>query len=735
MSRRNTSAAAVLLISLVGIVGAAQSEKPVVTTGYHLTARPWKPLAVPREKYLDVIEGVCRFSVQHQNTDGAIIDPFLKREQQYATPYFAYAVGTLIRAGRARDLLPNGIKAMDHSTACFAGGQSTIPDQHGNFFIAALTGGLDLYAGQVSSNVWNTWRERMKKPRREVVAPNYNNWETYVMKGEWMRVQAGLADHDDVVAFIEDSWHTRQRARIAPAPWFLYHDRSSNPDTLSVEAVGRGNLLALARLGYDGPSGQQIQDLVQSGTRFTLLLQDPSGQVPANGRTDDHTWVDIGYALTYEVMAEATRENDPWLAGQYRHASMLGFNSIARWRRSDGAWSGSYYITKNHFDPVLRVGYQDASQYSNYSGSLMFHLSELYHWRKSVIAEHPAPAEIGGYALATDEEFSSVFANAGGMQVQANLRGQTEKTSGNFWTPLGVVRFARVGWDTRLGPSDGALTADGGVTFAPTFLENGRWVRLADLSARYEGTWSVHFVHPLLVRCAITYHPKAGQTGPTFRNEFIITPDGLFSVIRKTSPGELQWGVTWPLLENDGALLVRSDTSRSASTGYSGSTDRENFLAVDRDAVLVTEPAALRSSYGDLRPVRVTVSGDTNTSFIYPSSAADPAAEAVLRSFIVTAGGFRSALGRVSGTIYVGKYSAGGFGQRIDLDGDGKPDVTFSQSCGFLLQISRGKVVALEADRTVAAEVMGEVLNLRPYTPVSLGQPALHHEESLLSGR
>src|SRR5205814_10561747 len=66
---------------------------------YHLTAQPWKPLAIPRARYLDAIEGICRFSVRHQNADGAIIDPFLNREHQYATPYFAYAVGTQI--GRA----------------------------------------------------------------------------------------------------------------------------------------------------------------------------------------------------------------------------------------------------------------------------------------------------------------------------------------------------------------------------------------------------------------------------------------------------------------------------------------------------------------------------------------------------------------------------------------------------------------------------------------------------------
>ena len=117
---------------------APAGNRPDIRTEYHLTARPWKPLAIPREKYLDAIEGLCRFGVRHQNAAGAIIDPFKHREQYYSTPYFAFAVGTLVSAGRARDLLPNGVKAMELATSYFAGGREAIPDQHGEFFIPAL---------------------------------------------------------------------------------------------------------------------------------------------------------------------------------------------------------------------------------------------------------------------------------------------------------------------------------------------------------------------------------------------------------------------------------------------------------------------------------------------------------------------------------------------------------------------------------------------------------------------
>src|SRR6185295_4046597 len=76
----------VILSALLGLLlpaGRAVAQRytdPVVRTDYQLTARPWKPLGISREKYLDAIEGECRFSIQHQNASGAIIDPFIKRE-------------------------------------------------------------------------------------------------------------------------------------------------------------------------------------------------------------------------------------------------------------------------------------------------------------------------------------------------------------------------------------------------------------------------------------------------------------------------------------------------------------------------------------------------------------------------------------------------------------------------------------------------------------------------------
>ena len=406
------------------------------------------------------------------------------------------------------------------------------------------------------------------------------------------------------------------------------------------------------------------------------------------------------------------------MAGQYRHAALLSFHSIERWLRNDGDWAGSYFVTKNHFDPSLRVGYQTASQYSNYNGSLMFHLAEAWQARRSNITEHPSPSEIGGYAITTDPAYDSVFANAGGMQMQANLRGETAPTSGNWWTPLGVVRFARTGWDTRLGPSDGALTQVGGVTYAPEFLENGRWLHMADLSKRYQGVWSVQFVHPLIVRCAIEYRPKAGQSGPAFRDEFIITPDGVLSTVKPESPGSTQWGVTWPILENDGAPLERSGGAGRRSVGYRHTLNQQNFLSIEKSEM--TEEPLILSTYGDLRPVRVQSPRPEQHTFIYPRHGGDSDPQAVRDSLVLTPDGFRSVLGRISGTIYVGRTAAGGVGKQIHLDGDGVPEVTFSEECGFIIQLESGMPAAIEADRDVDARIGNKVVHLKRHRPQTL---------------
>src|SRR6185503_10511487 len=119
--------------------------------------------------YLDAVEPVCRFTAKHLGPDGEVIDPLLKREHQYSTPYFAFAVGTLARAARAKDLFPAGLAAIEHATDCFAKGSDGIPDNHGEFFIPALTGALEVYNDHVPPETVQRWRERLRTPVEKIV--------------------------------------------------------------------------------------------------------------------------------------------------------------------------------------------------------------------------------------------------------------------------------------------------------------------------------------------------------------------------------------------------------------------------------------------------------------------------------------------------------------------------------------------------------------------------------------
>ena len=692
---------------------------------YHLTARPWQPLGTSSEAILDAVEGLCRFAVQHVNEEGAFIDPFLDREHQYATPYLAHALGTLLYAGRAEDLLPTAVLTMDHSTKLVEAGSDAIPERHGEFFTAPLSGALVLYSGLVDETTLTEWRRRLQVPVEHYIEDIHrktNNWRTYAMKGEWARYKAGLIERDAAVEFIEDGWIMRtQRDRIGSDLRNLYQDWNGHPQSHAVEAVGRGNLLALVEEGYDGPSAATIEELVLNGTALSLLLQDPTGQCPPNGRTDDHVFNDVLYQLIFEVLAErSTHAGDAWKAGQYRRAAQLAFKSIQRWRRDDEGWAGSFYITKNHFDPEERIGYQPASQYSNYSGAAMYHLAEAYLTRQSDIEEKPAPCEIGGYAFGMDERFGSVVANAGGMHVFANLRGDSVAKYDTFWTPLGVVRFSRPGWDSRLGPSDGTRDAlfEEAATFAPTWKIGAQWVRLAMMAEHYEGTLRVDFTHPMLVRFSILYAPITGVGGPNFYHDFIVTPDGVLTSLY--SPHDIELGLTLPLLEEDGRDLEITVGERSASVRYPdelGVGDEQHFIIVNDEPVVLEEGESVLSTYGWLRPVRATVDSNTVQALVYPRTVLDLASEAVFEGFRLTGSGFESPLGRLDGTVYAGRFAAGGVGNRVVLDVD---EVVFDRPCGFIVQHDAGQVTAVETDADVEATIGGRTLSVRAFTPMDV---------------
>lgn len=689
-------------------------------SGFHLDGKEEAGTWNAREAYLNDAEGVCRFLLRHQAPEeapnaGAVLDPFLGREHQYTTPYIAFAVGVLLQAGRAPDLLPVGVAAMAWATRCVA--EDRVPEAHDEFYLAPLAEALDRYEGFGPREKLDLWRGRLQAPVEEIIEglrAKTNNWRSYAMKGEWAWYRVGLIDRASAVAFIEDAWlHRTQRERIVLETPHLYQDWSSDPQSMAVEAVGRGNLLALAAAGYDGPSGAEIRTAAVSGTRSTLLFQDPTGQCPPNGRTDNHVFNDVLYLLGFEALACMKQQEEPLFAAQCRRAAALAYQSIQRWKRTETGWEGSYYVTKNRTDPAERVGYQPASQYSNYNAAIAFHLAEAGEIACDAVTPTSAPCEIGGFVAQAGPAFGCFAANAGGLQVFGNLRGDTVPKYGLFWTPLGVVRIARAGWESRLGPGDGAMDAHSkqGTSFGPTWKVENRWKRLAPEATDYQGRLQVDFVHPLLVRFSILYTSVTGSGGPAFRHDFTIIPIGVMT--RLACLNDAEFGLTLPMLVNDGHELLVHATRRYVTTAYSEDGDQQCFISLN--GPIEKEEGKVLSSYGHLHSYRATTAGEEVAVFIYPRKKDEPGAEAMLKSFEVTEDGFSTVLGKVAGDMYHSKALTGGRADRVTVGT--WTEIHFSETCRFIIQHKEGALMTIEVDRPVTVETDGQMHKLTAYAP------------------
>jgi hypothetical protein len=885
------SASALAAGLLAAFASAAAQTTPIsAESRFHLTARPWQPLNDTRADLLDQLEPTVRAIATLQVYDsanpdavgnGAIRDPYNNAEVQYSTPYFAFAAATLLAHDRAPEFVTVAARAMDRATRDISDGKAT--DNHGEFFVAPLMKAHRLFTtlqthfpSELTPERLALWRTRLSLPRAQFMNMGVKqNWRTYASKGEWLRQQDGFIT--DGVTWIEGSWlqsseggqrerFTRAETRGYSPALHLYHDDTGTPETFAYNAGAAGNLLDMLEQGYDGASAADIRNLVTTNLTACLLTMGGSGEAPAGGRTGDHVWNDIVFANNYDLLAEiAAREGDLRRAGQFRRAARLAFRAAWRFRQEERGWMS---VTKSLFHPALKNKYASYSALGNYNGYTQIHTAEAIANRRTEIPEQATPAEIGGYALTLPDSYAHSFLNAGGLQLQLCTRGQTDNYAGVQWSTLGIVRFSRPGWDSRLGPAAGATTSTftDGAAFAPVFLENGAWVRVSQFPARYAGTFTAEFVHPLLVRGTYTLAPRPGQTGPTFTQRITLTPDGALIDTARTTGAE-PFGVIWPLFAFDGRTRLETEVAASVATtaypevradvsatlpaesaavaggtvieanhaGYRGSgfanlppdggtltwtgvdggpggralldlrfaygagnsstatrtvtltvngvatpltfhttgafsdwhhlevpvslapgaantirlastgqdsanidelrirlpvttpagRDQQTFLALRGTHALDATAARVRTAYGEVLPVRVTdPDGGAVETFVYPRSPGDPSAETVRASFERDGAGFTSALGRVRGDLYVGRSSAGGRGDAIDLDADGAPDVTFDTACDFVLQLAYGVVTAIEADRAVVARVAGRTLHLAPYTPVALTAPS-----------
>ncbi len=382
-----------------------------------------------------------------QDSNGAIIDPVQKIEWQYSTPCYALSVALLVATGYDKDpeLLASGVQAMScsvdemHEYRC--------AHNHGEFFIQPVMLALDVYARLVTPEQLAEWKRKLStldpyklypdNLQRKKVCYNHN---VVALAGEYLLIKNDL--NGDQAFFDEHLAH--QKVYISRHG--MYKDQDPN-NPIVYDEFTRQFISSILVEGYSGPERDFYRDGMWRGAWTSLFMQSPFGECPTGGRSAQHIWNEGCSAVTYETYAaQYARKGRMAEAGAFKRAAHLAMKCIERWYRPDG----SGYVVKNRFPIEARYGYESYSAQSQYNLLACWMMAVAYLYADDSIAERPAPADIGGFAIYIPD-FHKVFANAGGTYVEYETRGDLH------YNPTGLIRCHIKGSNPQLGPSDGVV--------------------------------------------------------------------------------------------------------------------------------------------------------------------------------------------------------------------------------------------------------------------------------------
>jgi hypothetical protein len=429
-----------------------------------------------RGDYLKLIAGEVDFWKQHQDADGAIIDPYRKEEFQYSTPCFALAAAALVQYAGRGDLAEPAAKAMDWATLRLS--QRKAATGHEDFYPPQLAHALPLLKGKVDAARYAQWEKNLRSfDPAKTYRTSGGNWNVVAVSGEWLFHQEGLRPD---TRFIEQS--LAGQARQFGHPWGLYTE-----GPMAYDQFPRMWAADMVAHGYDGALAKPLAEVLRRGAITSLFMESPAGELPTGGRSAHHQWNEAAEAVTFEIgCARAKGAGDVAMARAFKRGAHLALGSLLRWRRP----SGEMQIVKNWVDPKEQFAYEGYSAHSQYNllPAAMLVLAHEQAAKTENVAEGPAPADVGGYVLDVRERFNKVFANAGGTYVELDTAADPH------YNATGLLRVHAKGVDPQIGPSD-ALTAEAVSKYPAASPRTtaavgaawknaaGEWVRLAEFGS------------------------------------------------------------------------------------------------------------------------------------------------------------------------------------------------------------------------------------------------------------
>ena len=437
-----------------------------------------------RDDYLTVIAGQVKAMFAYQNEEGRIIDPVDKRETYFTTPTYAHSVATLAKAGYPLDkeIIESGLKALDVALNDLA--ENTGRD-HSDFFTWPMVLAMEAFSSIVTDERRLTWKHKLSQIDHTQYhfydAPiepsdhrgfyeNYGshqamNWKLVHSAGEWARTRHGFGD----------DWYVDFSLTMNLKHFTQYGMFNEGGNPLAYDQFARHYLSGMLALGYRSFMHSSLRDVMWRGAWTSLFTQSPFGESPTGHRSSHHIWNEAQQAVIFEIYATAYAKAGKMAeAGAFKRAANLSLASIKQWIRPDG----SGYVVKNRYPIEAKHGYEKYSKHSCYNMLAMSMLAQAWQFADDSIIETAAPADVGGYVVATQKHFRKVFANVSGNYVQYDINGDHQ------YNPTGLLRIHLKNGNPQLGPSDGASAyfSGEGVNLAvgPSWQSaNGEWVSLA----------------------------------------------------------------------------------------------------------------------------------------------------------------------------------------------------------------------------------------------------------------
>jgi hypothetical protein len=443
-------------------------EKEIAAFNFSLQVSTRPQAFFARSNYLGTIEGIVDYFAHFQTADGRIIDPYAHREVQYSTPCYAWAASVLIAGFNRSNLVESAALALDNALEQLANG--TPCDRHGDFFTVPCVLAYKELKSRVKAERVARWEACFRKmepaacysdlpgrPQRPV-----HNWNIVAATGEFLRHSSGFTG----LEFVEQSL-SQQMGNFTSSG--LYQD----PNTpMAYDHFPRHFLAVLLESGYQGNYAEMLNELIERGALTSLLMQSPLGELPTGGRSAQHQWNEAEQCVTYELAAvRAHRKNMEGLAGAYKRAAKLSFDSINRWKRP----SGELWIVKNHFDPASRVGFESYSFHSQYNLLSASMLALAWVFADDSEKESEAPAEKGGFVIHLPE-FHKIIANIRGLYLEIDTAADPHYNS------TGLIRIHKIGVTGLIGPSDSVPAEIEPLAVGIGWHERSGWKSIAQLT-------------------------------------------------------------------------------------------------------------------------------------------------------------------------------------------------------------------------------------------------------------